>query len=73
MKKIDIDLSTVEWRRSARSVAGDNCVEIAFLPEGHVAMRDGKNPDGPALIFTAGEWAAFVAGANDGEFDRPAS
>jgi hypothetical protein len=34
-------------------------------------MRDGKNPDGPVLVFTPGEWAAFTAGVRDGEFDRP--
>ena len=34
-------------------------------------MRDGKNPDGPALIFTPDEWRAFTAGVQDGEFDLP--
>jgi hypothetical protein len=34
-------------------------------------VRDSKNPTGPALIFTPGEWDAFLAGAKDGEFDRP--
>jgi hypothetical protein len=32
-------------------------------------MRDGSDPDGPALIFTPDEWRAFTAGVNDGEFD----
>jgi hypothetical protein len=34
-----------------------------------IAVRDSKNPSGPALIFTAAEWDAFVGGATDGEFD----
>ncbi len=34
-----------------------------------VALRDSKDPTGPVLIFTPGEWAAFLAGAKDGEFD----
>ncbi|WP_308016135.1 DUF397 domain-containing protein [Nonomuraea aurantiaca] len=33
-----------------------------------MAIRDSKDPHGPALIFTSGEWAAFLAGAKDGEF-----
>jgi hypothetical protein len=34
-----------------------------------ITIRDGKNPDGPKLIFTPDEWQAFVAGVKDGEFD----
>jgi hypothetical protein len=32
------------------------------------AVRDSKNPTGPALIFTAAEWSAFTAGVRSGEF-----
>ncbi|MDX6394038.1 MAG: hypothetical protein QOJ73_5101 [Streptosporangiaceae bacterium] len=32
-------------------------------------MRNSKNPEGPALIFTPYEWTAFTAGVLDGEFD----
>ena len=57
------------WRKSTRSgPISDNCVELAAIPGG-VAMRDSKNPDGPALLFTTGEWDAFREGAKDGEFD----
>ncbi|QIS17458.1 DUF397 domain-containing protein [Nocardia terpenica] len=56
------------WRRSGDGAGG---VEVAFLASGNIAMRDAKNPDGPILIFTPGEWTAFVAGAKDGEFNRP--
>jgi hypothetical protein len=46
-----------------------NCVEVAFLTGGRVAVRDSKDAgDGPALVFTAAEWAAFAAGMADGEF-----
>ncbi|WP_374212704.1 Scr1 family TA system antitoxin-like transcriptional regulator [Frankia sp. CiP3] len=45
-------------------------VEVATLPDGGRAVRDSKHPDGPALHFTATEWAAFLAGAQDGEFDQ---
>lgn len=46
-----------------------NCVEVAMLPDGGVAVRNGKEADGPVLRFTASEWRAFTAGARDGEFD----
>jgi hypothetical protein len=65
------DLSRAAWFKSSRSHGGSECVEAAHLDNGHVGVRDSKNPTGPALIFTPGEWDAFLAGAKDGEFDRP--
>lgn len=66
----DIDISGAKWLR-ASGEPGTHAVEIAELADGHVGMRDGKDPDGPVLIFTPAEWAAFTAGVQDGEFDRP--
>ncbi|WP_330250703.1 DUF397 domain-containing protein [Nocardia sp. NBC_00565] len=66
-----VDLSGANWFKSSRSSAGKECVEVAFLDDGQVGVRDSKNPTGPALVFTPGEWDAFVGGARDGEFDRP--
>ena len=62
-------MTELRWRKSSRSNNGGNCVEIAELPGGGRAVRDSKNPDGPVLAFTREEWAAFVEGAKDGEFD----
>ncbi|MCM6773759.1 DUF397 domain-containing protein [Nocardia sp. CDC159] len=36
-----------------------------------VAVRDSKNPTGPALTFTPADWNTFIAGAQHGEFDCP--
>ena len=64
------DLRGVTWRKSRRSgPQGGNCVEVARLADGQVAVRNSRHCDGPALVFTAAEWAAFVGGARDGDFD----
>ncbi|XVU25830.1 DUF397 domain-containing protein [Actinoplanes sp. CA-054009] len=70
IKGVTVDLSKAQWFKSSRSGPNsDNCVEAAFLEFGMTAVRDSKNPDGPALIFTAAEWDAFVGGVKDGEFN----
>ncbi|WP_218002150.1 DUF397 domain-containing protein [Microtetraspora malaysiensis] len=56
--------------QSTRSGANGDCVEVAVISatDGHhtgerlYAVRDSKDPDGPALIFTPSEWEAFIAG-----------
>ncbi|QUH00607.1 DUF397 domain-containing protein [Saccharopolyspora erythraea] len=47
------------WRRSSRSGNNLNCVEIARVPEA-VAVRDSKDPEGPALVFTSTAFTAFL-------------
>lgn len=68
-----IDLSGAQWFKSSRSGGGGDCVEVAWLGGGHVGVRDSKNPTGPALVFTPGEWDAFTAGVQGGEFDQSPS
>ena len=62
------DLTGAVWRKSRRSGAQGECVEVAQNLPGVVAVRDSKNPTGPALVFTPDEWRAFVEGAKSGEF-----
>lgn len=58
------------WVKSRHSNAEGNCVEVATLVDGGVALRNSRDPDGPALVYTPAEVAAFLAGAKDGEFDH---
>ncbi|MFD0366200.1 DUF397 domain-containing protein [Nocardia sp. GCM10030253] len=68
----NIDLSSAPWFKSSHSGSQSDCVEVAWLEGSGVGVRDSKNPTGPALVFTPGEWDAFTAGITDGEFNRPA-
>jgi hypothetical protein len=63
------DLDGVTWRKSRHSTNEEGCVETAFLADGRVAVRDSKDRQGPALVYTPPEWDAFLKGAKDGEFD----
>jgi hypothetical protein len=65
------NLSDARWRRSTSSMGSGQCVEVAFLETGGVAIRDSKDQAGPVLMPLPGEWQAFVGGVKVGEFDIP--
>ena len=65
------DLRSLLWLKSRRSNPSGNCVEVAELPDGAgVAVRNSRDPEGPALIYTSAEITAFILGAKDGDFDH---
>ncbi|GAA1330114.1 DUF397 domain-containing protein [Pseudonocardia xinjiangensis] len=64
-------LESAVWRKSSKSGASGNCVEVAVLDSGDFAVRNSRHPAGPALVFTRAEWSAFLGGVENGEF-RPA-
>jgi hypothetical protein len=65
-----MDLTRAVWLKSSYSGSnGGQCVEVARNLPGIVAMRDSKDPAGPALVFTPEQWRAFLSDARDGEFD----
>ncbi|WP_280380568.1 DUF397 domain-containing protein [Nocardia wallacei] len=68
---MNVNLAGARWFKSTRSSGSKDCVEVAFLDEGLVGVRDSKNPSGPALVFAPGEWDAFTTGVQNGEFSRP--
>jgi hypothetical protein len=62
-------IGQVQWRKSTASNPSGNCVEMAPLADGAVAVRNSRFPDGPVLVYTRAEVTAFLAGVKNGEFD----
>jgi hypothetical protein len=62
-----VDLSGAIWRKSARSGGATNCVEVAGGLPLIVAVRDSKDPAGPALTFALGAWDTFTARVKSGD------
>ena len=60
---------SVQWRKSTASNPSGNCVELAVLTGGDVAMRNSRFPAGPVLVGTRAAVAAFVLAARSGELD----
>jgi hypothetical protein len=58
------------WRKSSASGAS-NCVEVRFVEQDGVLLRNSRLPEGPIVRFTLSEWDAFLAGVQLGEFDKP--
>jgi hypothetical protein len=58
---VSVDLSTAHWFKSSHSGGSQECVEVAFLDDGAIGVRDSRDPTGPALTFTPHEWDAFIS------------
>ncbi|WP_157430753.1 DUF397 domain-containing protein [Actinomadura macra] len=54
-------LSGAQWRTSSHSGSGDQCVEVAPLSSDLHAVRDSKDPGGPALVLTPDAWRTLLA------------
>ncbi|MEV8631797.1 DUF397 domain-containing protein [Streptosporangium sp. NPDC051023] len=68
------ELASIAWHVSTRSPdAGGQCVEAGPLGDGsgRVAVRHSRRPEAEVIVYSRGEWEAFVGGVKDGEFDFP--
>ncbi|MEU9048648.1 MULTISPECIES: DUF397 domain-containing protein [unclassified Kitasatospora] len=66
---MDVNLTHASWRKSSYSGSGGQCVEVADGFTGAMPVRDSKDPNGPALLFSATAWQSFVTAVRTGEFD----
>ena len=62
-------LEGVTWRKAQVSNPSGDCVELARVGDSGVAVRNSRDPQGPALVYTRAEIVAFLRGAKDGDFD----
>jgi hypothetical protein len=67
MVRNELPFSTLQWRKAAKSGVG-GCFLVAAY-DGGVAVTDSKDPASGVLVYTSGEWDAFLDGAKKGEFD----
>jgi hypothetical protein len=67
------DESTIHWRTSSLSGNNGTCVEVAALPDGHIAMRNSQHRDDGTIRFTRAELTEWINCIKAGEFDDLAS
>jgi hypothetical protein len=62
-------LTGAVWRKSSYSGNnGGTCVEVADGFPAMVPVRDSKDPEGPALLFPADAWIAFIRDVKAGRY-----
>jgi hypothetical protein len=62
----------IRWTKSSHSNPYGNCVEVAELAGGKIAVRNSRHPGGSALFSPRAAMAAFVQAVKEGEFDEMA-
>ncbi|MBT2208662.1 MULTISPECIES: DUF397 domain-containing protein [Actinomadura] len=60
MTNLQRELTGACWRKSSHSGSGDQCVEVATLASDLRAVRDSKDPAGPALVLTQAAWRTLL-------------
>jgi hypothetical protein len=63
-------IGVLSWRKASYSSGnGGDCIEVASAPR-TVAVRDSKDPYGPALAFSPGRWQEFTRTVKTGAANR---
>nr|WP_228045995.1 DUF397 domain-containing protein [Saccharopolyspora sp. HNM0983] len=62
-------MDNATWRKSSFSNDQGQCVEVAPLADGSIAVRNSNRPDAGVVLFTGAEMAAWIEGCRAGEFD----
>jgi hypothetical protein len=62
------DLNDARWRKSSRSGAGNDCVELVVARIG-AAVRDSKNPEAGHVAFATTGWGTFMGVLKEGRLD----
>ncbi|MGW2872933.1 MULTISPECIES: DUF397 domain-containing protein [unclassified Kitasatospora] len=61
------EISARGWYKSSYSAQANDCVETTLVASSGMAVRDSKDPNGPALAFPTDTWTAFVTALKTGE------
>jgi len=59
-------LPEARWIKSSRSGQQGECVEVAGNLRADVAVRDSKNPTGPAYLVNRAAWGTFITAVKRG-------
>ena len=63
------DLAHATWRKSSFSTHQGECVELAPLDDGTIAIRNSNHPAAGVLYLTRTEMNAWLQGVTTGELD----
>ncbi|MBV9026455.1 MAG: DUF397 domain-containing protein [Streptomycetaceae bacterium] len=64
-------LENAAWFKASASGSQGGCLEVAFLPDGRVAIRDNEDLSNPPFVVTRFVFDCWLDGAKKGEFDLP--
>jgi hypothetical protein len=64
----EVERNRLNWRKSAASVNGGNCTEVAST-SGIIMVRDSQDPDTLMLPYPANTWRSFLTAVRSGTFD----